>query len=246
MKVAVVIPARLESTRLPRKALLNETGMPLVYHTYTAAVTTGHDVFVATDNNEIRCAVESFNGRVIMTPPARSGTMRIASIHHQLDDYCAIVNWQMDEPELEPSLIVKLLCGLESANIATLATPCKLRSDLLSSNVVKVTLNRAGLAQYFSRSCIPWDDDDVEPNRILRHIGIYAYKPHILPILKSMRDGDTIQRSYDHESLEQLDWLYDGHAIGVTVVDNHYCAGIDTRADYNAFLLRYARRRMIL
>ena len=164
----VVIPARLASTRLPRKLLLRETGKTLIQHTFEAALkaTLPSGVIVATDHEEIFREVESFGGRAVMTSPAcASGTDRVAEVARQLPEVDLLVNVQGDEPEISGAsidLAVRMLEENPEAVMSTLATPIRSRRQFEDPACVKVVIDDRGRAMYFSRSPIPhprqWED----------------------------------------------------------------------------------------
>lgn len=245
----IVIPARLASTRLPRKLLLAETGKPLIQHTFEAAsrATRPLGICVATDADEIRLAVIAFGGRAEMTDPnAASGTDRVAEIARKLDGVDVVVNVQGDEPEIAGQsidLVIELLDRDPAAVMATLATPIRNRRQLLDPACVKVVFDQCGRALYFSRSPIPcareWDDAllDAEPPHFFQHIGLYAYRRDFLLQLAQMAPA-PIEKI---EKLEQLRVLHAGHAIVVGVIrENTF--GIDTPEDYRAFVEKSQKR----
>ena len=158
--IQIIIPARLASTRLPRKLLLRETGKPLIQHTYEAArrsaLATG--VCVATDSAEIFDAVRSFGGQVEMTDPAApSGTDRVAELARRMTDADIIVNVQGDEPEIAGEsidLAIGLLEENPSAVMSTLATPIRSRRQLEDPACVKVVFDAAGVcATAWNKQC---------------------------------------------------------------------------------------------
>jgi 3-deoxy-manno-octulosonate cytidylyltransferase (CMP-KDO synthetase) len=245
----IIIPARLASTRLPRKLLLSETGKPLIQHTYEAAsrarLPTG--ICVAADSEEIAAAVRAFGGNVVMTDPAcASGTDRVAQVARELPDIDVLVNVQGDEPEISAAAIdlaVGLLAANPQAVMSTLATPIRTRAALDDPSCVKVVFDRAGRALYFSRAPIPfarnWDDSllTAEPPHFHQHIGLYAYRRNFLLQLAGLpRAGIELV-----ENLEQLRVLDAGHTILVGVIDEP-TIGIDTPADYRAFVERWRGR----
>jgi 3-deoxy-manno-octulosonate cytidylyltransferase (CMP-KDO synthetase) len=244
----VIIPARLASSRLPRKLLLRETGKALIQHTYEAACRAGRPggVCVATDHPEIYDEVLSFGGRVEMTrPDAPSGTDRVAEVARRMPEVEIVVNVQGDEPELAGrsiDLAVELLERHPQAGMSTLATPIGSRRQLEDPACVKVVFDASGRALYFSRSVIPcprqWDDSllAARPPLFYQHVGLYAYRREFLIELSQMPPSakETV------ESLEQLRVLDAGHAILVGVVDEP-TFGIDTPADYRAFVERQRR-----
>jgi 3-deoxy-manno-octulosonate cytidylyltransferase (CMP-KDO synthetase) len=254
MKSYIVIPARLASTRLPRKLLLRETGKPLIQHTYEAArqATRPSGLCVATDHAEIQAAVEAFGGRAEMTDPhAASGTDRVAEIARRMDDVEVFVNVQGDEPELAGESIdrvVDLLEGNPQAVMSTLATPIMSREEFQDPSCVKVVFDYRQRAMYFSRSPIPcprdWDDSQLEesimmgmPPHFYRHVGLYAYRRKFLLELAQMQPSELEQI----EKLEQLRALQAGFTILVGVV-TYSAVGIDTAEDYRAFVERCRNR----
>ena len=245
MNSYIIIPARLESTRLPRKLLLCETGKPLIQHTHEAAsrATRPLGVRVAADHEEIAAAVRAFGGCVEMTDPnAPSGTDRVAEVARRLTDGEVIVNVQGDEPEIAGSTIdlaIELLEANPSAVMSTLATPIRSREQLNDPACVKVVFDANGRAMYFSRSPIPHarhgDDSllDHNPPHFHQHVGLYAYRREFLLELAEMEPSSLEQL----ERLEQLRVLESGHQILVGVVDEP-TFGIDTPEDYRAFVSR--------
>ncbi|HJT36501.1 MAG TPA: 3-deoxy-manno-octulosonate cytidylyltransferase [Pirellulales bacterium] len=249
MNSVIIIPARLASTRLPRKLLLRETGKSLIQHTYEAArrARWPSGVCVATDHEEIAAEVRSFGGIAEMTSPdCPSGTDRVAEVARRMTDVDLVVNVQGDEPELEGQSIdaaVELLESRPDVMMATLATPIRQRDKLLDPACVKVVFDTSGRALYFSRSPIPharkWDDRllEADPPHFLQHIGLYAYRRDFLLSLAAMPPSPLEQI----EKLEQLRVLQAGHSIAVAVVP-HATLGIDTPQDYAAFVDRQRRR----
>lgn len=249
LRSTIVIPARLASTRLPRKLLLAETGRPLIQHTYAAAsqARKPQGLVVAADCEEIAVVVRGFGGRVELTSPdCASGTDRVAEIARKLPGVDVLVNVQGDEPEISAraiDLAVELLERDPQAVMSTLATPIRTRDKLNDPACVKVIFDRRGRAIYFSRAAIPfarnWDDSllTAEPPHFYQHIGLYAYRREFLLQLASLpRAG--IERV---ENLEQLRVLDAGHSIVVGVIDEP-TIGIDTPEDYRAFVERQRAR----
>ncbi len=242
MKAACVIPARYGSTRFPGKPLALDTGKFLVQHVYERAIAADcfDTVVIATDDERIYEAADSFGARVIMTSPHHpSGTDRIAEIAEKLPNEI-FVNLQGDEPEIRPELLQKLVRLLDSqpdAQMATLATAIHTADELLSPNVVKVVCDLSGRALYFSRSTIPFDRDrhlrhqDWLPENVLKHIGLYAYRREFLLQYPSM-PRTPLEKL---ESLEQLRAMEHGKTILVAKVD-YQSRGIDTPEDYAAFV----------
>lgn len=243
MKSLIVIPARLQSSRLPRKMLLAETGRPLIQHTFQSAGTNTEtqSILVATDDREIFDAVEAFGGRVEMTSADHvSGTDRVAEVAARHPEYDVVVNVQGDEPEIPGSAIdlaISILRDNPQAVMATLVTPIRSRKLLDDPACVKAVLDAAGRAMYFSRSPIPhprqWSDELLaeNPANFLQHIGLYAFRRDFLlkfPELPPCREESL-------ESLEQLRVLSAGYQVFAGQIDAPII-GIDTREDYELFV----------
>jgi 3-deoxy-manno-octulosonate cytidylyltransferase (CMP-KDO synthetase) len=246
LATTIVIPARLASTRLPEKLLLSETGHSVLAHTYRSCLAAKFPsaIIVAVDHPRIADEVNRFGGRAIFTDPnAQSGTDRIAEVARATPEF---VNVQGDEPEIAGSSIdhvATLLLNHPWASVATLATPIRTRENLDDPACVKVVVGHDGSAMYFSRSPIPhprqWSDSMLtqEPPLFLQHIGIYAYRREFLLGLDRLPPSDAEQT----EKLEQLRFLQAGHKIAVGLVSESP-RGIDTRADYDAFLGRWRKK----
>lgn len=244
MRVAVVIPTRYSSSRLPGKPLLRDTGKYLIQHVYERAIEAkcAADVIVATDDERIFDAVRSFGGRAVMTRIDHlSGTDRIAEVaaHLACD---AVVNLQGDEPQIDPTAL-DLLAGLLKADtasdMATLAVPITDPDAYFSPNVVKVVCDDRGRALYFSRSPIPMVRDSepdftTRPARFLQHLGVYAYRRDFLLKIAATKPH-PLELS---EKLEQLRVLGNGGTIRVGLVE-HAHRGVDTPADYAEFVRAY-------
>ena len=245
MKSVIVIPARMESTRLPRKMLLAETGQTLIEHTYRAAQQSdlAEDVLVATDHPEIKQVVESFGGRAILTDPHHvSGTERIAEVAAKLLDFDVFINVQGDEPEILGPDIDKVIGRLRSTSeavVATLATPIREAHRLSDPACVKVVMDDDGRAMYFSRSPIPMPRAGpdhwllIDPPCFFQHIGVYGYRREHLLQIPDLPPA----RIEEIESLEQLRFLNVGWPIFVDVIP-HAFPGIDTREGYESFVRR--------
>ncbi len=241
----LVIPARRRSTRLPDKLLLRETGKTVLEHTFDAACQAQlpAQVVIATDDQDIASEARRFGSQVVMTSPdCPSGTDRVAEAVRQLPPAEIVVNLQGDEPEINPAAIDRLIESLQdnpASGMATLATPIRERSLLEDPACVKVVFDTAGRALYFSRSPIPypreWHDEllTASPAMFHQHIGIYAYRRELLLRLATLPTGQ-LERI---ENLEQLRVLELGETIQVALADEP-TRGIDTPADYAAFLRR--------
>jgi 3-deoxy-manno-octulosonate cytidylyltransferase (CMP-KDO synthetase) len=249
-RVAIVIPARLHSTRLPRKLLLRETGKTILQHTYEAAsrATSIDCICVAADGEEIAAEVRAFGGNVVLTDPNHaSGSDRVAEVARGWDDIDLIVNVQGDEPEISATAIdqvVELLVRNPSAVMSTLSTPIRTKEKLDDPACVKVVFDGEQRALYFSRSVIPhprsWSDEllTAEPPHFHQHIGLYAYRRDFLLQIATLPRPAIEQL----ESLEQLRVLHAGRTIlvGSTLEPS---IGIDTPADYREFVARQMSRR---
>jgi len=247
LKTLIVIPARLESTRLPRKLLLAETGKTLIQHTYEAAQTSrrASDVIVAADDELLVSTVTKFGGIARATSPDhRSGTDRVAEIAAACPEYDLICNVQGDEPELPGEAIdlaIELLENTPDAVMATLATPIHSAGQLNDPNCVKVVTDANQSAMYFSRSPLPfprqWSDADWEDSTVaspfLQHIGLYVYRRDFLLEIPNLK----VPECEKIESLEQLRVLHAGYSIAVGTIE-HPVVGIDTAEDYAAFVRR--------
>lgn len=242
--VIAIIPARLASTRFPRKVLANVTGKPLVQHVYerAAAATCVSRVLVATDALEVFEAVRSWGGEAVMTGEHPNGTSRVAEAARLLGlaDADIVVNVQGDEPEVDPDAIDDAVGALRSSGseVATLATPLSSIQDASDPNLVKVVLARDGTALYFSRSPIPFLREGGTVTRSLRHVGLYAYSVRVLWRYVQLPPTPLEQS----EMLEQLRLLEHGLRIALAVRD---CAppGIDTPEQYAAFVKRHGQRQ---
>lgn len=239
---SVVIPARHASTRLPGKMLADIGGMPMVVRVaHRAMASNARLVTIATDHPSIAQAATEHGVHAHMTRQEhQTGTDRLSEIVDLLDmeDDHIVVNVQGDEPLMDPSLIDSLamvLHGSPQAHIATCATPITQVDTLFNPNAVKVVLDHAGHALYFSRAPIPWHRDALaQGDRILapglpalHHIGMYAYRAAFLRRFPMLAVGKLEQV----ESLEQLRAIEHGFRIKVHVTPSHPGAGVDTPED---------------
>lgn len=246
MKTAIIIPARLQSTRLPRKMLLAETGRPLIQHTVEAArcCRLADRILVATDDQEILETVLKFGGEAVLTNPNHSsGTDRIAEAAEAVPDCDLIVNLQGDEPEMNPQAVdraIELLRSSPGAEAATVVCPIRERAVLEDPSCVKVVLRHDGRALYFSRSPIPyartWNDGLLtrQPPLYWQHLGLYVYRRDFLQRFSRL-PASSLETT---EMLEQLRILQAGGEIVVAAVENQ-AKGIDTPEDYRAFVSRH-------
>lgn len=238
----VVIPARLASTRLPGKPLLDIAGKPMIAHVCERALEAEvEQVVVATDDQGIFDTVSRLGLQAVMTDAGhQSGTERIAEVARVLGwhDDTVIVNLQGDEPLIPPEYInqvAQALAGQTQAGIATLAAGITEYAEIFNPNAVKVVLDKHGYALYFSRAPIPWDRAAF-PERhaggaaglpYLRHIGMYAYRAAFLQRYCQWQPSPL----ESVEALEQLRILWHGEKIRVEIVAQAPEAGVDTEED---------------
>lgn len=239
-KVLGIIPARLESTRLPGKLLLAETGKPLIVHTIEQALKAKllDEVIVATDSPEIAAACKEICPIFLTELDHINGTSRCAEVADLMTEFDHFVNIQADEPEIQPDHIDILATEIVGGKhaVATLATPDKVYYYDPLVDVVKVVTSRHQNAMYFSRGQIPYRVDDWG-GEVLRHIGIYAYRAETLAAYRQM----PVSPLETEEDLEQLRFLWNEVPIHVHVVGDagH---GINSENDYDAFVQRYRNR----
>ncbi|MBU0679656.1 MAG: 3-deoxy-manno-octulosonate cytidylyltransferase [Verrucomicrobia bacterium] len=236
-KIIGVIPARWASTRLPGKPLQPLCGKPLVQWVAERAskAATLSDVFIATDDERVRSAMEGAGFKVVMTAVEHpSGTDRIAEAIHGIDADI-VVNIQGDEPLIDPGLIDEVagaLVGNDRWQMATAAVPLTDVKAVQSASVVKVVMDEEDGALFFSRSVIPFVRDETpgiearEESLYWRHIGIYAYRRDFLEKLVRAAPCQTEKA----EKLEQLRALHIGGRIKVIRTD-HMGIGVDTPED---------------
>jgi 3-deoxy-manno-octulosonate cytidylyltransferase (CMP-KDO synthetase) len=228
LQTVAVIPSRYQSTRLPAKALADIAGRSMVEHVYRrAAAARGVDaVVVATDDERIASVVKAFGGVARMTSPAhRTGLDRIAEVARDLSAEI-IVNVQGDEPLIEPGMIEEVIDALSSdadTQMATLRRRIDDAAEYRNPNVVKVVVDAAQRALYFSRSPLPFAR---EPAAAFKHIGLYAYRRDFLLTLTDLPQTPLEVA----ESLEQLRALEHGFRIRA-VETIHDSIGVDTPED---------------
>lgn len=246
MDFHVIIPARLDSTRLPGKVLLDINGKPMLQHAYERAKESGAShVVIATDDEKVAEIAEDFGAHVCMTLSShQSGTERlseaVANLGFEEDEI--IVGLQADEPMMSPKLILQLAENLhehDHVKVATLGHKIKNPEDVFNPDVVKVILNHRNYAMFFSRAPIPWERDrfaDLNPadydalklsDCYYRHIGMYAYRAGFLETYANWSPC-LMERL---ESLEQLRILWNGFKIHVGITDISVPSGVDTQAD---------------
>lgn len=235
MKVVGIIPARYASTRFPGKPLALIAGQPLIQRVVEQCkkAKSLSEVIVATDDDRIASVAQKFC-RVEMTRPEHpSGSDRIAEVASKVA--CdAIVNIQGDEPMIDPAVIDAVANALGRVEMSTAATPIKNTADLVNPNVVKVVVNVAGLALYFSRRTIPFlreaasssTSEQLAAFAFLKHLGIYGYRRETLLRLVKY----PVSPLENAEKLEQLRALDNGIQIAVVKVD-YDSIGVDLPED---------------
>jgi len=233
MRAIAVIPARLASTRLPRKMLREIDGKPLIGVVYEAVRSSPllSDVVIATDSEEIMAVCRTHGWKSLMTSTAhRSGTERVheLSVREAADVY---INVQGDEPLVRSQHIAALLQVMDNpaAQVGTLITPAA-AEDIPNPNAVKVVADLHGRALYFSRATIPFDRDRTQP-RYFKHLGLYAYRKDALDRFVDLPES-ALEKS---ERLEQLRFLENGIAIYVAETA-HDSVGVDTEEDFQRVL----------
>jgi 3-deoxy-manno-octulosonate cytidylyltransferase (CMP-KDO synthetase) len=254
-QVIGVIPARLASTRLPRKVLREIAGKPLLAWVYEAAANAGtfDRLIVAADSDEVVELCRSRGWEVRMTAPElASGTDRVHAIAQQLSDESVpgentrfgsdviFVNIQGDEPLLRAEHFQALLRPFARAGVgvSTLRTPCS-PDDVSNPNVVKVVVDQDDRALYFSRAPIPWDRDGRGGISHSKHLGLYAYRKHILDRFSGLPPS-SLELA---ERLEQLRLLENGIPIHVEPIEFD-TIGVDTEADLQVVLALLAQRNL--
>lgn len=252
MQYTVLIPARLASTRLPNKPLADIAGVPMVVRVaqrVAQGLGSSVRIVVAADHSSILQACANFGVEAVLTRTDHaSGSDRLAEACDllELGDEAIVVNVQGDEPLIDAELVAavaNVLVRQPMASMGTAAHAIDSVADFVNPNVVKVVLNAAGLAQYFSRAPIAWWRDGFSSGiqslprpAPLRHIGIYAYRAGFLrtfPLL-TQAPGELT------EALEQLRALWHGYAIAVHTSATAPGAGVDTPEDLERVRALYA------
>jgi 3-deoxy-manno-octulosonate cytidylyltransferase (CMP-KDO synthetase) len=231
-----IIPARYQSTRFPGKPLALINNKPMIQWVYENVSREVENVWVATDDERIFKAVESFGGNAIATRAThQSGTDRCAEAAKILEskaDFDVVINIQGDEPFIKPEQIRLLKSCFETdTDIATLIKKIDDNRELLNPNRPKVVTDIRENALYFSRSPIPFfrgsENTEWHNKHIYwAHIGMYAYKKEVLQKISKLKQT-PLEKS---ESLEQLRWLENGFKIK-TAITTHQSIGIDTPED---------------
>jgi 3-deoxy-manno-octulosonate cytidylyltransferase (CMP-KDO synthetase) len=219
-----VIPARLESTRFPRKILFPIRNKPMIMHVYECALQAQllDKVIIAIDSTETANFLAPYGAEIMMTSTThRSGTDRVAEVMQGIDADI-IINIQGDEPMLDPTMIDKLISSFDDkeVEIATLASTIITKDDFKNPNTVKVNIDRNNNAVGFYREITD------ERAKYFRHIGIYGYRKETLMAFTNFEQSENEKK----DSLEQLRALDNGIPIRVVKFDFEY-RGIDTIDD---------------
>ena len=235
MNFTAIIPARYASTRFPGKPLALLGNKPVIQHVYEQTSSVLSEVWVATDDDRIREAVEKFGGRVVMTrADHKSGTDRIEEAAEKTGTQAdVIINIQGDEPFVQPSQIKALMQLFDNTEtqIGTLGKHFENIEAVRNPNSPKIVTDKQGFALYFSRSVIPYirgfqDSEWLSHFPFLKHLGLYAYRREVLHKITQLPQS-SLEIA---ESLEQLRWLENGYRIRVGLTDVE-TVGIDTPED---------------
>ncbi len=233
MKTIAMIPARYGASRFPAKLLQNLAGKPVIVRTLEAVQRTGlfSEIYVVTDDDRIEEAVRAAGGAVLRSKKEHpSGSDRLAEASADLDVE-VIVNVQGDEPFTERETLQKLLdiFAADKAGevaVASLMAPLTDPEEIANPNNVKVVVNKAGDALYFSRAVIPYPRDGEVAITYYKHLGIYAYRKEALQAFTQLAPS-PLERT---EKLEQLRYLENGYTIRLAITDKA-TIGIDTPED---------------
>lgn len=227
MSVAIIIPARIGSTRLPRKALIPINGKPMISHVFEKAIQSGlGDVFVATDDDEIQNTVKNIGGKVIMTHPyLASGTDRIYEAYQKISmKYDIVINLQGDMPDVKPVIIegvIEILRKIPDCDIATSVFEIVNKEDIQNPNIVKAILSYNNFSNfhraiYFTRASAPSNPDQDTNAKYFGHLGIYGYRPESLDKFINLPVSYLEKR----EKLEQLRAIESDMKIFANLIQN--------------------------
>jgi 3-deoxy-manno-octulosonate cytidylyltransferase (CMP-KDO synthetase) len=238
-----IIPARWSSTRFPGKPLYRIAGKPLLRHVLERCLRARalDSVIIATDDMRVANAAFDWGAEIALTSPRHhSGTDRVAEVAKKATEFAYIINIQGDEPLVDPGLIDRLVSKLRSnrkIDIVTAAHPFSDPAEAASPHQVKVVVDSAGRALYFSRAAVPYARNFSQA-RYLRHQGIYGFRREALLQFVKWKSA-PLERA---ESLEQLRALENGVKVHV-LVTKHGSPGVDTPEDAMALEQKLARAR---
>lgn len=236
MSFHIIIPSRLQSTRLPEKVLCDIEGCSMLERSFRQAqLACPEKLIIATDHPKIAEHASAFGATVCMTSVEHvSGTSRLAETVEQLNisDQDIVVNLQADEPLMPPDAIQQVVQNLEvhsECAMSTVCLPIHSKQEILDPNIVKVVFDADGHALYFSRAPIPWSETYSDLTAAFRHVGLYAYRAgfikHYFELPRSPLE--------ELERLEQLRALLAGFKIHVEIACALIPPGIDTVEDLN-------------
>ncbi|MBD1392526.1 3-deoxy-manno-octulosonate cytidylyltransferase [Mucilaginibacter glaciei] len=240
MKTIIVIPARLKSTRLPGKMLLDLGGKPVIQRVYEACLksTLHQEIWIAADSNEVFNVCKTFTNNVLMTREDHpSGTDRIAEVAATIP--CdMVINVQGDEPFFDADIVDRLITALQQsgADMGSVYAPVADLDELHNPNLVKVVTDMNDFALYFSRYAIPFSRDTIldDASAYKKHMGVYAYKASFLPEFVKL----PVSFLEASEKLEQLRAIENGYKIKMIAVAG-FEKGVDTPED-----LEHARKKI--
>ncbi len=232
MRIIGIIPARLNSTRLKEKMLLEIKGKPLVWYTYTHSAQSNLDeVFIAVDDKRMYNQLKQYGCKVLMTSQkCQSGTDRVGEVAKKIqgDFY---INIQGDEPLIKPGMLNQIIDYIKKypkAEIVTLGRILTDEKDIQDPSVVKIVYNHRNEALYFSRSVIPFNREQVPGAKYIKHFGIYCYRKDVLQKICRLKPSYLEKM----ERLEQLRFLENGFIINV-VITKQDSIGVDTKSDFD-------------
>jgi len=243
LKVLGIIPSRFASTRLEGKPLLDIQGQTMIERVYRQCLKCHSlsKVVVATDDIRIFSECQSKNIEVVLTSGEhQNGTERCAEVLEKInEEYDLVVNIQGDEPFIHQESIAEIIEIFQkqpTAEIGSLKKRIISHSDIFNPSIIKVVTDIHDKALYFSRSTIPYlrgveNADYLISKAFFKHIGLYAYKPHILRKIVQLPESENEA----HEKLEQLRWLDNGYSICLAET-KHESKSIDTEEDYQYIL----------
>ncbi len=228
MNILGIIPARFQSSRFPGKPLVKIDGKTMIHRVWEQSSKVLNHIVVATDDEGIKKEVESFGGIALMTDSKhKTGTDRCAEalLSYQKThsvNFDIVLNIQGDEPFIDPEQIRQLIAVFQedTIQIGTLVKVIKDQEELMDPNQPKVVLDKYQSALYFSRSPIPYIQNEkqgnwLEKHDFFKHVGMYGYKSNILLEISKLKKTILEQA----ESLEQLRWLESGYEIHTAVTD---------------------------
>lgn len=240
--VTIIIPARYGSSRLEGKPLLKAQGKTIIQWVYEKASLSklATNVIVATDDERILNEVLSFGGNACMTSTEhKCGSDRLVEVLKKNEEIKIAVNVQGDEPMIEPESIdkaIKVLIDDNNADLSTLIRKIDTQEEINNPNCVKAVTDNNGYAMYFSRSPIPYERNK-NVSDTFAHIGLYVYRRETL-LKMSQLPQSNLEKA---ESLEQLRALQNGMKIKTAVV-NYKPVGIDTKEDFEEFLIKLQKQ----